>query len=178
MSVPVSQSIPSPRPRFPWCPYTCSLCPCLYFCFANKIIYTIFPRFHIYALTHKYLFSPFWITLLCMAVSSTSTALQGTRFCSFLWLSNIPQYGYTMSSLSIPLSVDIYVASMSWPLHIVLQWTLGCRYLFEPWFSLGTCPGYSLFLVVFPESCSFSSVHHSRALIELPVFKAEPSPTA
>ena len=30
-------------PLFPtWCPYSCSLHLCLYFCFANKIIYTIF----------------------------------------------------------------------------------------------------------------------------------------
>ena len=30
---------------------------------------------------------------------------------------------------------------MSWLLWIVLQWTLGCMYLFELWFSPGICPG-------------------------------------
>ena len=40
MSIPASQSVPSPFP-LPWYPYICSLCPCLYFCFASKIICTI-----------------------------------------------------------------------------------------------------------------------------------------
>ena len=31
------------------------------------------------------------------------------------WLSNIPLYMYTTSFLSIPLSMDVWVASMSWP---------------------------------------------------------------
>ena len=39
VSVSMSQSISSPSPR---CPYICSLLLCLYFCFANEIIYTIF----------------------------------------------------------------------------------------------------------------------------------------
>ena len=38
----------------PWQPYICSLCLCLYFCFSNKFIYTIFSRFpYIYALIHN-----------------------------------------------------------------------------------------------------------------------------
>ena len=32
----------------------------------------------------------------------------------FLWLSNSPLYIYTTSSLSIHLSMDIYIVSMSW----------------------------------------------------------------
>ena len=36
MSIPVSQSIPTP-----WRPYICSLHLCLYYCFVSKIIYTI-----------------------------------------------------------------------------------------------------------------------------------------
>jgi len=40
MSTPISQFIP---PLFPaWYSYTCTLQLCLYFCFANKFIYTIF----------------------------------------------------------------------------------------------------------------------------------------
>ena len=41
VSIPVFQFLP-PHPVSPWYPYICSLCLCLYFCFANKIIYTIF----------------------------------------------------------------------------------------------------------------------------------------
>ena len=33
-----------------WYLYVCSLHLCLYFCFASKVIYTIFSRFHIYLL--------------------------------------------------------------------------------------------------------------------------------
>ena len=40
MSVSVSQFTPVSLP--PWCPYVCSLLLCLYFCFANNIIYIIF----------------------------------------------------------------------------------------------------------------------------------------
>ena len=40
--------------------------------------------------------------------------LQMALFHSFLLLSNIPLYKYTTSSLSIHLSMLIYVVSMSW----------------------------------------------------------------
>ena len=39
--------------------------------------------------------------------------------------------------LSIHVSMDISVASMSWLLHIVLQWRLGCMYLFKLCFFSG-----------------------------------------
>ena len=43
MSIPVSQFIPSHHPPSPtWCPHVCSLCLCPYFCFANRLISTIF----------------------------------------------------------------------------------------------------------------------------------------
>ena len=38
-------------------PYICSLHLCLYFCFVNKIVYTNFFRFHIYALLYHICFS-------------------------------------------------------------------------------------------------------------------------
>ena len=53
----------------------------------------------------------------------------------FWWLSSVPLCMCTISSLSIHLSVDIYVVSVSWLLWIVLQWTLGCIYLFKLVFS-------------------------------------------
>ena len=52
------------------------------------------------------------------------------------WLNNIPLYICPTSS-----SVNGHlVASMSWLLKIVLQWTLGCMYLFEVLFSPDICP--------------------------------------
>ena len=47
MSISISQFIPPPPCFPPQYPYVCSLCLCLYFCFVNKIIYTIFS--HTYA---------------------------------------------------------------------------------------------------------------------------------
>ena len=41
VAIPVSQCLP-PAPLLPWYPYVWSLHLCLYFCFANKIICTIF----------------------------------------------------------------------------------------------------------------------------------------
>ena len=69
--------------------------------------------------------------------------LQMALFHSFLWLSNIPLFTY-IPHLLFPLSMNTYVASMSWLLKIVLQWTLGCMYLFELWFSPDICPGVGL----------------------------------
>ena len=51
------------QPFPPWFPYACSVCLCLYFCFANKIIYTIFSRFHIYALIYYVFFFLTYFTL-------------------------------------------------------------------------------------------------------------------
>ena len=42
MCQPQSPVHPSQPPLPLWCPYSCSLHLCLYFCFASKIIYTIF----------------------------------------------------------------------------------------------------------------------------------------
>ena len=60
--------------------------------------------------------------------------LQMVLFRSFLWLSNIPLYTCTISSLLISLTMDIYAASVACLMWIVLLWTLGCVYLFELWF--------------------------------------------
>lgn len=54
----VNPSLPAP-PTFllsPWCPCIGSLCLCVYFYFANKIVYTNFFRLHMYALIHICLF--------------------------------------------------------------------------------------------------------------------------
>ena len=51
----------SPSPQFISLPLLVSMCLfsslCLYFCFANEIIYTIFPRFHMYVLIYGICFS-------------------------------------------------------------------------------------------------------------------------
>ena len=52
-----------PTPFLPWYPYDCTLFLCVYFCFANKIIYTTFSRFHIYVLTDDICFSLSYFTL-------------------------------------------------------------------------------------------------------------------
>ena len=72
-----------------------------------------FFRFHIYVLAYGICFSlsdllhSVWQTL------GPSTSVQITQFCFFLWLSNIPLYICTTSSLSIHVLPSIYVASMS-----------------------------------------------------------------
>ena len=65
-----------------------------------------FSRFHIYALIYDICFS--FLTYFTLYDSlGPSTSLQMTQFHSFLWLSNIPLYICTTSSLSIHLSMDI-----------------------------------------------------------------------
>ena len=49
---------------FPWYPYVCSLHLCLYFCFANKIIYH-FSRFHCISLSYFTLDSLYVQSHLC-----------------------------------------------------------------------------------------------------------------
>ena len=51
--------------------------------------------------------------------------LQIAEFCSILWQSGIPFYICTTSSLSIYLLMDIYAVFLSWPLCIMVLWTLG-----------------------------------------------------
>ena len=67
-SAPVSQLIlPSPLPAC--CPWICSLCLCLYFCFANKIVIP-FPQIPHICVNIQYLFFSFWLTSFCMTIFS------------------------------------------------------------------------------------------------------------
>ena len=101
-------------PFTPWYPYICSLRLCLYFFFVNKIVYTNFFRFYIYALIYGICFSLSDLLHSLWQSLSPSMSLQMTQFCSFLWLSNVPLYICTIWYLSIPLLMDIQVVSMSW----------------------------------------------------------------
>ena len=117
MATPISQF--TPLPFSPWYLYSCSLPPYLYFCFVNKIIYTSLFRFHVCASIYNICFSS--IYNICFSLSDLlhsvwqslgpSTSPQMTQFHSFLWLSNIPLYICTTSSLPIPLLMNIWVFS-------------------------------------------------------------------
>ena len=66
-----------------------------------------FSRFHIYALIYDICFSLSDLLHCIWQSLDPSTSLQMTQFRSFLWLTNIPLYICTTSSLSIRLSMGI-----------------------------------------------------------------------
>ena len=59
------------------------------------------------------LFLSLGLTLVGMIISKFISMLLQGAFCSFLWLSNIPLYKCTASSLCVPLWMGIQLASMS-----------------------------------------------------------------
>ena len=73
-----------------------------------------FSRFHIYALIYDICFPLSDLLHPVRQSLDPFTSLQMTQFHSFLWLSNIPSYICTTSSLSIGLSMGIQVVSMTW----------------------------------------------------------------
>ena len=79
-----------------------------------------------------------------MIISRSIHVTTNGIFSFFLFLSNISLYNYTTSSLSIYLSIDMWVAFMSWLLRLVLLWTLWCMYLFELGLSPDICPRVQL----------------------------------
>ena len=66
-----------------------------------------FSRFHVYALIYDIYFSLSDLLHSVWQSLGPSTSLQMTQFHSFLWLSNIPLYICTTSSLSICLPMGI-----------------------------------------------------------------------
>ena len=109
-----------------------------------------------------YLF--FWHVSLNMIISSC-IHITTNSIISFLWLSRIPLYICTTSSLSVHLLMDLYAVSMFWLLWIVLLWTQGCMYLFGLEFCLDICQGVNLlvhmvilFLIFWGTSILFSTV--------------------
>ena len=83
----------------------------LYFCVSISALQTgssvPFSRFHIYVLVYDICFSLSDLLHSVWQSLDASTSLQMTQFRSFLWLSNIPFYTCTTSSLSIHLSMGI-----------------------------------------------------------------------
>ena len=77
-------------------------------------------------------------------------------FHSFFWPSNIPLCLCTTSYLSIYLSMDVLVVSISWLLWIMLLWPLEKVYLFELEFSPDMCSGMGLLDHIFCCCCCCS----------------------
>ena len=92
MLIPVSQFIP---PLIPTLVSICLSSTSVYFCFANKDIYTIFLN-SIYIIW--YLF--FWLTSLCM-VGSRAIHVSANDTISFLYTANIPVYICTTSFFNL-----------------------------------------------------------------------------
>ena len=111
MWVPIAQFITPPPPPTRGFPPLVSIClfstsvsqrlPC-------KLVHLYhFSRFHIHALMYDICFSLSDILHSVWWSLDPSTSQQMTQFRSFLWLSNIPLYICTTSSLSIRLSMGI-----------------------------------------------------------------------
>ena len=79
----------------------------------NKFIWTIVLEASISTIIWYLPFSV-WLTSLSMIISRSIYVAANGIISFLLWLSNIPWYICTTSSLSIPLSVSTYVAFMSW----------------------------------------------------------------
>ena len=110
MSIPISQFIPPP-------PSPCHFPPLVSMSLFSTSVSLFLPckpvhlyhlsRFHIYVLIYDIYFSVSDLVHSVWQTLGPSTSLQMTQFRSFLWLSNIPLYICTTSSLSIRLSMDI-----------------------------------------------------------------------
>ena len=111
MSIPISQFItPQPPPTLPLSLLGVHIFV-LYICVSISALQTSssvpFSRFHIYALIYDICFSLSDLLHSVWQSLDASTSLQMTQFRSFLWLSNIPLYICTTSSLSVRLSMGI-----------------------------------------------------------------------
>jgi len=88
-SIPISQFILPPLPFPVWYLYICSLCLCLYFCFANKFINFIFLDSTYVAILYDICFSLSKLFHSVWWFLGPSMSLHVAQFHSFLWLSNI-----------------------------------------------------------------------------------------
>ena len=111
----------------PWRPYFCALRPCLYFCFANKVIYTIFLD-SIYMLIYDICFSLSGLFHSIWESLGPSTSLQMTQFCSFL---------YILVLVAQSLSDSLWSYGL-WPSRLLCPWDspgkntgVGCHFLLQ-----------------------------------------------
>ena len=72
-----------------------------------------------------------WLISFSIMSSSFIHMQHLTGFLPFLRLSNLPLYVHITYYLSVHSSIDIWVASMSWLLWIMLLWTWTYKYLFK-----------------------------------------------
>jgi len=92
-SIPISQFIP---PLFSLLGlHTFVLYLCLYFCFANRFICTIFLD-STHSVNKQYLFFSFGRSPLCKTGSRSIQVSTNGTLCSFVWLSNVLLYIYTI----------------------------------------------------------------------------------
>ena len=99
-NLPVYPCLPSPNN------YVCFLHAWLYFCFVNKFI-CIFFLDSTYINIIWYLSFCVWLTSLSMTMSRFIHVATNGIISFFLWLSNIPLYICTTSSISIQLLISI-----------------------------------------------------------------------
>ena len=118
MSIPIAQFSTPPSPPHRSFPPLVSICP-----FSTSVSQLLpckpahlyhFSRFHIHALIYDICFSLSDLLNSVWQSLDPSTSQQMTQFRSFLWLTNIPLYICTTTSLSIRLLMGIQVASMTW----------------------------------------------------------------
>ena len=111
MSIPISQFITPPPPTRRHCFPPLVSTFVLYICVSISALQTgssvPFSRFHISVLIYDICFSLSDLLQSVWQSLDSSMSLQMTQFRSFLWLSNIPLYICTTSSLSIRLSMGI-----------------------------------------------------------------------
>ena len=131
--------------------YVCCLGLCLYFCFANRFISTLFldPTYmHYYNI---FLFS-FWLCSVWQSLAP-SASLQMTQFHSFLWLLHI--YIYICHIFIIHSSVDGNLAFLSCPGYCSAAVNIGVHMSFEIMIFSGYMPrsgiagSYSVLFSVF-----------------------------
>ena len=120
-------------------PSLCFLCLWVSFCFGNKFIYIFF----LYLVsTYKW-----YMVFIVPWLTSHSMTIYYHRSIQMLLMALLYFYGWVIFHIP-PNHLNPFICwwtfsllLMPWLLQIVLQWTLGCIYLFILWFSPGICPG-------------------------------------
>ena len=109
----VNPNLPiSPTHPFPaWYPYICSLPSVSLSLLCKQVHLYHFSRFYIYVLMYV---NYICFSSLCMTLSRYIHISANGTVLFLLWLSNIPLYTCTTSSLSISLLIDTQAVSMSW----------------------------------------------------------------